>query len=204
MDPYNLPSYPALVEVVRDTGDFELGGSVLLGALARNPASGYIRLSYADLLFFHGDREKAEAECRAVLAGDPGDPDPLGRLVSLYNGEGQAQKAFLLMQEARVTQPLNYENNLELAKLYEAKGDEERAVECLRAAALSGPATPQAHIFIARHLAKAGQHREELVELHRARRAALLLGDQDLALKISETMQAAAGGLAPGGADNRH
>lgn len=78
MDPFNLPSYPALVEVVRDTGDFELVRRILVDALSRNPTSGYIRLSYADLLFLHGDRAQAEAECMAVLAGEPDDPDPLG------------------------------------------------------------------------------------------------------------------------------
>jgi tetratricopeptide (TPR) repeat protein len=204
MDAYNLPSYPALVDVYKETGDFELARSVLLGALSRNPSSGYIRLSYADLLFFHGEREKAEAECRAVLAIDPADPDPLGRLVSLYNAQGHSDRAFLLMQEARSTQPLNYENNLGLAKLYEAQGDEERAVDCLRAAERSGPAAPEAHIFIARHLAKMKQHREELVELHRARRVALLLGEEDLAHRISETIREATGNPAPGAPDNRH
>jgi tetratricopeptide (TPR) repeat protein len=204
MDRFNLPSYPALVEVVRDTGDFELCRGVLLDALSRNPTSGYIRLSYADLLFLHGDRAQAETECRAVLAGEPDNPDPLGRLVSLYEAEGHKDKAFPLMEQARVTQPLNYENNLELAKVYEARGDEDRAVECLRDAARSGPATTEAHIFIARHLGRANRHMEELVELHRARRVALLSGDEDLAQRVSETIRAVAGDAAPVGADNRH
>jgi predicted Zn-dependent protease len=189
MDPFNLPSYTALVEVVRDSGAFALGSSVLTGALAKNPGSAYIRVAFADLLFFHGDREKAERECMAVLSMEPANPDALGRLVSLYEADGLKEKAFALMREARATQPMNCDNNLELAKIYDARGEEEQAVECLRAAAQSGPATAQAHIFIARHLGKAKQHLEEMVELARARRIAILTGDGDLALKVSETIR---------------
>jgi uncharacterized protein (TIGR02996 family) len=198
-DPYNLPAYSALVEVLRQTGDFEAGRSVLLRALAREPASGFIRLAYADLLFFHGDRDRAVAECSEVLRRDPGNQDALGRLVSLYDGEGEKEKAFRLMLEARSSQPMNYENNLGLAKVYEARGDEDRAVDCLRAATLSGPATAQAHIFIARHLGKLKRHEEELVELARARRVALLLGDAALADQVSETIRAVSSDLQPPG-----
>lgn len=124
--------------------------------------------------------------------------------MSLFEAEGHKDKAFHLMQQARVTQPLNYENDLELAKVYEARGDEDRAVECLRDAARSGPATTEAHIFIARHLGRVNRHLDELVELHRARRVALLSGDEDLAQRVSETIRAVAGDAAPVGADNRH
>lgn len=191
MDPYNLPSYTALVQVARDAGEFVLGRSVLLAALARNPTSGYIRLAYADLLFFQGETQEAETQCREVLEADPADPDALERLVSLYEGRGQNDKAFALMQQARQAQPMNYANDLALAKIYDARGDEDRAVECLRAAARSGPATAQAHIFIARHFGRQGRHADELVELYRARRAAELMGDLELADRVSETIRAA-------------
>jgi len=189
IDPYNLPTYTALVDVLRNTGDFEIGRKVFLAALAAIPDSGFVRLSYADLLFFHGDRDQAVQECRSVLAREPGNPDALRRLVSLFSGEGRKEEAFSLMSEARRTQPLNFENNLALARIYEERGDAERVADCLQSAAMSGPATAQAHIYLARHLSKLGRSVEALVELARARRVAMLMGDPDLAAQISATIR---------------
>ena len=144
IDPFNLPSYTALVDILRQTGDFQTGQKLFSEALGRLPSSGFIRLSYADLLFFHGDRDKAVRECKAVLEQDPGDSDALlRRLVSLFTAEGRKEEAFALMSAARRTQPLNFENNLALARIYEERSDVDRVVECLQAAALSGPATAQ-------------------------------------------------------------
>jgi tetratricopeptide (TPR) repeat protein len=188
IDPYDLPTYTALVEVLRKTGDFELGRGQFSRALAAITDSGYIRLAYADLLFFHGDRDLAVHECRAVLDREPENSDALGRLVSLYNAEGKKEDAFALMSEARRTQPLNYENNLGLARIYEERGDLGSAAECLQSAARSGPATAQAHLFIARHLGNGNRPSDALVELARARRVAVLMGDDALALRISAQM----------------
>ena len=189
VDPYNLPTYTALVEVLRKTGDFESGRKIFSAALSEIPDSGFIRLAYADLLFFHGDRDKAVRECRSVLAREPDNSDALRRLVSLFTADGRKEEAFALMSGARMTQPLNFENNLALARIYEERGDVEHVAECLRGAALSGPATAQAHIYLARHLSKSNRPVEALVELFRARRAAIAMGDQDLAAEISATIR---------------
>jgi tetratricopeptide (TPR) repeat protein len=188
MDPYNLPTYTAMVEVLRQTGDFELGQRLFTEALARAPGSGFIRLAHADLLFFHGDRDEAVRECKDVLAREPENTDALRRLVSLFEGEGRADEVFAQRMAARSTQPMNFENNLALARMFESRGDEAAASDCLSAAAASGPATAQAHLFIAHHLSTLGRHADERVELARARRLALIFGDGPLARSISEMM----------------
>jgi tetratricopeptide (TPR) repeat protein len=188
MDPYHLPSYTALVEVLRKTRDFETGRATLSAALARNPYSSYIRLTYADLLFFHGDRNEAVDECRTVLARDPENADALRRLVSLYSGESRTEEAFALMSEARRTQPLNFENNVALARIYKERGDDENVAACLRAATLCGPADAEIHLFLASHLRKSNRLTDALVELTRAERVATLTGDLELAKKIAAEM----------------
>jgi tetratricopeptide (TPR) repeat protein len=188
-DPYNLPSYTALVEVLRMTGDFKAGRRAFSLALAENPDSGFIRLEFADLLFFHGDRDGAVRECRAVLSREPDNADALRRLVSLFTAEGRSDDAFAIMSAARQTQPLNFENNLALARIYEERGDVGRVFECLRAATLSGPATAQAHVYLARYLNRQGRPVDALVELARARRVAILMGDEGLASEVSATIR---------------
>ena len=105
VDAYNLPSYAALVETVGVTGDFPKARDVFRSALERSPRSAIIRLSYADLLFFHGHTEAAVSECRTVLEADPQNADALRRLVSLFGAEGRQDDAFALMSQARRAQP---------------------------------------------------------------------------------------------------
>jgi tetratricopeptide (TPR) repeat protein len=194
IDAYNLPSYTALVETLRMTGDFARGRDVFRAALARNPRSAFIRLSYADLLFFHGDRDAAVGECRAVLEADPQSADALRRLASLYRAEGRKDDAFALMSKARMTQPLNFENDLALARVYDERGDEDHAAECLADAARGGPATAQVHLYLARHLKKEGKAADALLELARAKRLAIIAGDTELEGQITAAIIAAGSG----------
>jgi uncharacterized protein (TIGR02996 family) len=193
-DPYHLPSYTALVEVLRHTGDFETGRRMLLAALAANPDGVYIRLTYADLLFFHGDRDDAVVQCRAALLRDPGNFDALRRLVSLYAGEGKKDDAVELMKEARRTQPMNFENNMALAGIYGESGDDDDVADCLNAATLSGPAEAPVYLYLASHLRKLNKPEESLVELARAERVATLMGNTELAQRISEELRERAAG----------
>jgi tetratricopeptide (TPR) repeat protein/lysophospholipase L1-like esterase len=190
LDPYNLPSYTALVETLRLTGNVDLGREVFKAALARSPSSDFIRLSYADLLFFHGYRDQAVKECLSVLKREPGDADALRRLVSLDDAAGLKAEAFELMAAARATQPLNFENDLALARIYDERGDEDKAAACLADAARGGPATAQLHLYLARHFRKEGQKDDALVELARARRVSVLADDPEMARQITATIAA--------------
>ncbi len=193
IDAYNLPSYTALVETLKLTGDFAKYRDVLKAALARNPLSAFIRLSYADLLFFHGDRDTAVGECLIVLEAEPQNADALRRLASLYGAEGRKDDLFALMSKARVVQPLNFENDLALAKVYDERGDEDNAAACLADAARAGPATAQVHLYLARHLKKEGWTADAVLELARAKRLAILAGDTELESQITAAMAAAGG-----------
>jgi tetratricopeptide (TPR) repeat protein len=189
LDPYDLPAYGALAQALRASGHFELGRTVFEAAIRHHPQSGLIRLSYADLLFFHGDRDLAVAQCRAVLDQEPGSADALRRLVSLYTADGKAAEAEALMEGARATQPLNFENDLALARIYDTRGDTAKAAECLADAARGGPATAQVHVYLARNLSRLGRPQDALLELARARRCALLVEDQGLVDQVDETIR---------------
>jgi hypothetical protein len=93
------------------------------------------------------------------------------------------------MAAARTTQPLNFENNLALARLYEARGEIDQVADCLQAAAVSGPATAQAHLYLARYWKDRHRPADALLELARARRIAVLTGDQKLAGEITDAIR---------------
>jgi tetratricopeptide (TPR) repeat protein len=193
IDPNELPAYTALVEVLRKTGDFATGRRILKAALARNPDSSYLRLTYADLLFFHGDRDEAVGDCKLVLESDAENPDALRRLVSLYMADGNQDEAIALMKVARRTQPLNYENNIALARIYNDRADDASVADCLEAAARSGPADAPIHLYLSSHYQKLHRPLDALVELARAQRVASEMGDSELAKRIAETIRAGAG-----------
>jgi tetratricopeptide (TPR) repeat protein/lysophospholipase L1-like esterase len=192
MDPYNLPAYTALVDVIRKTGAFETGRTALRAALARAPASSFLRLTYADLLFFHGDRNEAVGECTLVLETDPENPDALRRLVSYYETQNRRDDALELMKTARKTQPMNYENDIALARIYNDKADDNNVTDCLEAAALSGPAEAPIHLYLSSRYKKEGKPLDALVELCRAQRVASAMGDEGLAKRIAAALHTGA------------
>jgi tetratricopeptide (TPR) repeat protein len=193
IDPNDLPAYTALVEVLQKGGEFATGRRILKAALARNPDSSYLRLTYSDLLFFHGDRDEAVGDCKLVLAADPENADALRRLVSLYTAAGNQEEAIALMKAARHTQPLNYENNIALARIYNDRGDDADVADCLEAATLSGPADAPIHLYLSSHFKKLHRPLDALVELARAQRVASEMGNTELAKRISESIRAGAG-----------
>jgi tetratricopeptide (TPR) repeat protein len=190
LDPYNLPAYTALVDVVRKTAEFDKARNILKAALLRSPESSFLRLTYADLLFFHGDHNGAIGECTLVLGRDAENQDALRRLVSFYQTQKRSEDAFALMKTARRTQPLNYENNIELARIYNDRTDDDNVTDCLEAAAQCGPADAPIHLYLANRYKKAGRPLDSLVELCRARRVASDMGDKGLAERIAASIRA--------------
>jgi len=179
--PDHLPAYAEFVDILRKAGDFETGRALFTHALERTPQSDYLRLQWADLLFFRGDKREAELECKAVLARSPGSAEALVRLVSLFSSEGRKDEAFKLMNEARRSQPGNFANDMALARAYEERHQENDVAECLDLAAQSGPAEPEVHVFLGRRLKAMNQSRDAMVEFARARRGALIEGNQEMA-----------------------
>jgi tetratricopeptide (TPR) repeat protein len=192
--PDHLPAYSELVDILRKAGDFEAGRAIFIHALERTPSSDYLRLQWADLLFFHGDKLEAELECRTVLARDPGSAEALGRLVSLFAAENRKDDAFKLMTEARRTQPGNFANDMALARAYQERHLDSDVAECLDLAAQSGPVEPEVHVFLGRRLKAMNQTRDAMVEFARARRGALIEGNQEMA----DALAAVISQMAPG------
>ncbi len=189
LGPHHFMAYTELVEVLRRTGDFRTGQEILGHALAANPSSDYLRLTHADLLFYHGDQKEALRECQAVLAANPQSAEALGRLVSFFTREGRKDEAMSLMLRAREEQPLNFANDMALAREYERRNDEAKVAECLGLAELCGPAEPEVHVFLARRLVHLNRNDEALVEFARARRVALLEGKAEMADAVSRMME---------------
>jgi Tfp pilus assembly protein PilF len=186
--PNHLPAYAELVAILRKTGDFETGRAQLGRALQENPRSDFLRLQWADLLFFHGDKLEAELECRTVLTRDPRSAEALGRLVSLFAGDSRSDEAFKLMVEARRSQPGNFTNDMALAHAYQERHQDEDVAECLDLAAQSGPAEPQVHVFLGRRLSAMNLPKQAMLEFARARRGALIEGNQKMADAMAETI----------------
>jgi enhancing lycopene biosynthesis protein 2 len=85
------------------------------------------------------------------------------------------------MTEARRSQPGNFANDMALARAYQERHQDNDVAECLDLAAQSGPAEPQVHVFLGRRLVAMNQTRDAMVEFARARRGALIDGNQEMA-----------------------
>ena len=188
MDPYDLPSYTAFVEVHKDHRRLRArAGDLRGGACAQLPRSGFIRLSHADLLFFHGDRDLAVKECQRVLDADPADGDALRRLTSCTR-PGRKQEGSTSWSRRGPRSPQLREQPGSRAGGHDERGDGNDAADCLLAAARSGPATAEVHVYLARRLSRIGRRRDALVELARGLRVATISGDAETAGRIEETM----------------
>ncbi len=197
LGPYHLAAYTELVDILRKTGDFETGRALIGRAIDRNPSSDYLHLTLADLLFFHGDRAHAVAACEAVLARSPDSEDALVRLVSLFENEGRKDEAFALMAKFQGSQPLNFDNNMALAREYKQRHDDARMAESLRLATLCGPAEPEVHVFLARRLLALERGDEAQVEFAIARRTAQIEGRLEMASAVSRMMEPGTAGQGP-------
>ena len=194
ISPEHVPSFAELVDVVRNSEDFAAGKDAIEKAIAENPGSEFLRLQRADLLFFHGDQAEAEAECRAILGRDPASEEALGRLTSLLGAEGKRDQALALMEAARIAQPGNFANDMDLARAYEARKDDAQVQACLKLAARCGPAEPQVHVYLARRLLSENRPRDARLELERAQRGALIVHNQQMADAVAAMLRNLAGG----------
>ena len=185
-DPEHLPAYSELVAAARKTADYAGPRAILDSAVARNPSSDYLRLTRADLLFFAGRRDEAVAACKEVLAANPASAEAQQRLVSLFRAEGRTDEAHQLMTAALETQPLNFGNEMALAKVDEERRDDDGVARCLELATRAGPAGPNVHLYLANRLRRLHHDDEARLEFARAWRTAMLSGQPELAATIAD------------------
>ena len=132
-----------------------------------------------------------------MLARSPDSEDALVRLVSLFENEGRKDEAFALMAKFQGSQPLNFDNNMALAREYKQRHDDARMAESLRLATLCGPAEPEVHVFLARRLLALERGDEAQVEFAIARRTAQIEGRLEMASAVSRMMEPGTAGQGP-------
>ena len=157
-------------------------------AIARQPAKLEYRVMRGNLESLAGNNGAAENDFRTVLRANPTNPAALEALVSLLVSLGQTQAVEQASMEFAESQTRNQLNNLRVAQIYEARGDDAQAVRFLQAAKHSGPVATAIAVSIAKKLHRLGRNDESLLHLAQARRLALLEGDPEITAAIDETI----------------
>ena len=193
---------PVLSDFWVRTKRFEEGETFYLRALAAHPQDRRIRLARAGLMRAAGDRAGAEAQFRTILADDPASQGALEALVALLHEKGRDPEAEAESVSAASAQPENQANNLRAAKIWESRGDEEKSVLFLDAAARSGPVNATFELTVALKLYKLRRMGEMMSHLAEARSLSLDEGNPQVTASIGrlvERMQAEIRAGAPGG-----
>jgi tetratricopeptide (TPR) repeat protein len=179
---------PAFADLFTRTKRLADGTRYLDGQIARRPNDESLRLLRGRLLGLAGDRAGAEGEYRRVLVSDPASQAALEALVGLLGETGRTDAAQTECLDVADRQPRNLANNLRAAIIYDTRGDEAHAVQCLLAAERSGPVTAAVELQLARKLF--GLHRldETLTHLAEARRISLHEGDPAATAAISRAI----------------
>ena len=163
---------------------FAEGRGYIDRAIAQNPADEKLRMMRGNLARLAGDQAGAAREFRAILAGNQGNQAALEALVSLLVFQEQrvaAEKESLATAEY---QTRNQQNNLRVAAIYEAQGDEAQAVRFLVAATRSGPGNSAIELRIARKLYHLGRRDEMMIHLAQAKRLAVIEVDPEAIASI--------------------
>lgn len=154
------------------TRQIDRGRTFFETLIRKHSWSHFLRVTYSDFLLRVGDTAAAEAQCRSVLARNPGDSGALERLINILNQTSQTDKALEAMQRAFPHQRKNLDNNLRLARHFESLHDYPATVIYLEAATESAPVDVAAEMVLAQYLLKLNRHDEMMVHLLKARNAA--------------------------------
>jgi predicted Zn-dependent protease len=167
---------------------FDEARADLDGAIARQPANYDYQVMRGNVARLAGNNPAALNEFRAILRKNPSNQAALEGLVSLLVYLGQTKEAGQASLELAEPQARNQLNDLRVAQIYEARGDDTQAVRFLQAAESSGPVATAIEVDIAKKLHRLGREGESLLHLAQARRLALLEGDPEITASIDETI----------------
>jgi tetratricopeptide (TPR) repeat protein len=101
----------------------------LKAALALDPGSGYLRAQVADRLLRLGQPEEARKEAERAIQDDASTALAYLVLGRIARAEGQADRAIELLEQAAEASKEGFEIELELAQVYQEKGDWRKANE---------------------------------------------------------------------------
>ena len=179
---------PALAALAMRRRRFDEARADLDGAIARQPANYDYQVMRGNVARLAGNNPAALNEFRAILRKNPSNQAALEGLVSLLVYLGQTKEAGQASLELAEPQARNQLNDLRVAQIYEARGDDTQAVRFLQAAESSGPVATAIEVDIAKKLHRLGREGESLLHLAQARRLALLEGDPEITASIDETI----------------
>ncbi len=175
---------PSLAALYARKKQFEEGRAFLDRAVARHPTDTKLRVARGNHWRLAGNQAAAEQEFRSVLQADPGNLTALEALVSLLAFRGQtaaAEEASLAVAEH---QTRNQANNLRVAQIYEARGEEAEAARFFQAAERSGSVPVALEVNLAQKLHRLGRNAEALICLAKARRLSLEEADAEITASI--------------------
>ena len=181
-----VPPFAALAARSRQ---FAAGREVFDRALARHPTDHKLRMMRATLARLGGDPAAAERDFRAVLADDPANQSALEALVSLLSDQSKATEVEAVSLAFAESQPRNQLNNLRVANIAEARGDEAQSLRYLQAAEHSGPLPAGMELRLARMLFHLQRWDESLLHLAVARRLAAIEEDSETADSIGQLIE---------------
>lgn len=170
------PSFAALYARMKR---FEEGRGFLDRAIARHPGDGKLRMMRGTLARLAGNTAAAEREYRALLTDDQGNQAALEALVGLLGERGQQAAIEQISLEVAEEQAMNQPNNLRVAMIYEARGDEVQSLRFMSAVERSGPATAAMELRIAKKQYKRREKDEMMMHLAAARRLSVIEEDPE-------------------------
>ena len=183
----DLPTLaPACTDFYTRTKRFEEGRRFLDGTIARRPGDRNLQLLRGRLARYAGDAVAAERDYRAILAEDPAHQGALEALVAQLNELGQTAAANEASLAAADRQTDNPANNLRVALLHEARGDEAQSIRDLLAAQRSGPVNAAVELRLARKLYGLGRLPESLTHLALAQRISRYESDSTVTVSIGQ------------------
>ncbi len=168
----------------------ERGRAELRRAIALDPSSGPAHEWYGVALFEHGEFSQAYAELRLAA-----DLDPLSVATTAWLGdaarlERRYDDAIAYARETLDLSPKRFEVYGTLGLAYEARGDDNRAIEAFTRLSEADPhARPEASALLAEVLAKSNRMTEARAKLAYARAHARYVDPGDLAIAMAAVGQ---------------
>lgn len=114
----------------------------------RDAAALQRHLGEAERLRREGERDAEVAELRKAVASDPSSTDALFKLAYALDLVGEEDEALALYERVCEAQPAPINGLMNLAVLYEDRGDYARAERCLRQVLDTMPNHPRAQLFM--------------------------------------------------------
>jgi DNA-directed RNA polymerase subunit alpha len=154
----------------RDLPDIMIGA----GEAARNAEAAAAHVKAAEKAEAAGEKEKAISELRRAVGSDPSNSRLFFKLAYMLDLAGEEDEAIAMYERSCETPPAPVNGLINLAILYEDRGDFGRAERCLRQVLDTNPNHPRARLFMKDILASRDMVVEDDHERDKLKRNAIL------------------------------